>query len=71
MTQNEQIKQWLLQGHPISAASALARFGCARLAARINDLRNSGMVIDSWPVKSHGKRWAMYQAGKRGLPVVS
>jgi len=71
LTQNEQIKQWLLQGHPINAASALARFGCARLAARINDLRNSGMVIDSWLVKRGGKRWSMYQAGNRGFPVVS
>ena len=71
MTQNEQIKQWLLQGHPINAASALARFGCARLAARINDLKNSGVEITVQMVTRQGKRWAVYQAGKRGLPVVA
>ena len=55
MTQNEHIKQWLLQGHPITAASALARFGCARLAARINDLKNSGMEITAQVVTRQGK----------------
>ena len=71
MTQNERIKDWLLQGHQISAASALARFSCARLAARIKDLKNSGLEIQTTTVVRHGKRWAVYQAGKRGLPVVS
>jgi len=49
MTQAEQILDWLRQGRHITALEALREFGCFRLAARINELRNAGVDIRSVP----------------------
>ena len=44
-SQNEQIKEWLLEGKTLSSLEALNLFGCMRLASRIHDLRERGLNI--------------------------
>lgn len=45
-SQCKMIASWLMQGKSITFLEALNMFGCARLASRINDLKNRGMNID-------------------------
>ena len=45
MTQNQKIANYLNKGKAITPIDALNKFGCFRLAARISDLRNDGMLI--------------------------
>lgn len=45
MTQNEKILAYLKSGVRITQAEAFQMFGVARLASRINDLRNMGVNI--------------------------
>lgn len=45
-SQCKMIASWLMQGKSITSMEALNLFGCARLASRINDLKNRGMNID-------------------------
>ena len=60
-SQNKAIKAHLESGKPITALQALNEFGCFRLAARIKDLKDSGMLIDSvMKQDENGKRYAMY-----------
>lgn len=40
------IRRHLEAGNSITAAEALNAFGCFRLAARINDLSNAGLVVE-------------------------
>ena len=44
----------------ITPIDALRELGCFRLAARINDLRNSGYNIRTDTVKDGEKRYARY-----------
>lgn len=44
-TQKAQVKAWLEDGKSITPIEALNRWGCFRLAAVINRLRNDGMDI--------------------------
>ena len=63
MTQTQQIKRHLESGKPITPLTALSRYGCMRLASRVNDLRNEGMSIITRLVKRNGKRFAEYVKG--------
>ena len=45
MSQNKQIADYLNKGKKLTTLDALNKFGCFRLAARIADLRASGMNI--------------------------
>ena len=60
-TQAERILSALLAGESLTSLDALDRFGCSRLAARIEELRRAG-----WPVVSRlvetggGKRVSSY-----------
>jgi hypothetical protein len=45
MSQNKQIADYLNKGKKLTTLDALTKFGCFRLASRINDLRNDGMNI--------------------------
>lgn len=45
LSHGRQIRQWLEAGNTLTAIDAWKRFGCYRLGARINDLRNAGMKI--------------------------
>jgi len=59
-SQNKQIKAHLESGKPITALQALNEFGCLRLAARIKDLKDSGMIINKVMVTENSKRFAVY-----------
>ena len=62
MTQTERILQHLQDGGTVTALTALERFGCLRLAARIAELRASGVNITTTEVNDriNGKRYALY-----------
>ena len=64
MTQTQAIAAHLESGQSITPMQALRKFGCARLAARILDLRQAGYEIETKLVKrkSHGvtKTFARY-----------
>jgi len=59
-SQLSRIKEHLLKGCGISPLYALHKFGCFRLAPRILDLKNEGMVIETEMVQYDGKRFARY-----------
>lgn len=61
MSQNETIRAALLAGRAITPLEALQEFGCLRLAARISDLRRTGMDIECRHVTRNGKRFARYR----------
>ena len=60
-SQNKAIKAYLKNGNSITAIQALYLFKCYRLAARIKDLKDSGMLIDKVMKQGeNGKRYALY-----------
>lgn len=60
-SQNQLIKERLEKGFSISPAYAYKSFGCLRLAARINELRDHGMSIKTEMVTHGEKRFALYK----------
>lgn len=58
--QTKLIEKHLKNGKSITPIEALNLFGCFRLAARIADLRKSGMHIVTSYTEMDGKRWATY-----------
>ena len=62
-SQSKLIAEWLLCGCSITPLQALEQFGCFRLAARIHELRCSGMSIIEEDVVEDGKRYARYFIG--------
>lgn len=50
-----------LKRKQIDPMTALRRYGCLRLAARIDELRNQGYEIVSRLVERGGKRFAQYR----------
>ena len=62
-SQNQAILQYLQAGYALTQLDALRMFGCARLAARINDLRMRGAWILTETVVKDGKRFARYRMG--------
>lgn len=59
--QTKLIEKHLKNGKSITTIEALNLFGCFRLAARITDLRKSGMHIVTSYTERDGKRWATYR----------
>jgi hypothetical protein len=59
-TQNQQIHNYLIKGKSITPIIALNKFGCFRLAARINNLRKDGLNIATKIVTKNGKSYASY-----------
>lgn len=60
-SQNAQILAHLKTGGKITALSALEKFNCMRLSARIKDLRNRGHQISSEFIQvASGKRVKQY-----------
>lgn len=60
-SQNKAIKAHLEKGNSINAIQALEMFGCFRLAARIKDLKDTGMIIDKAMIANEkGKHYAVY-----------
>jgi hypothetical protein len=56
MSQNKQIADYLNKGKKLTTLDALTKFGCFRLASRINDLRNEGMHIVTKTIKLENKK---------------
>ena len=56
MSQNKQIADYLNKGKKLTTIDALNKFGCFRLASRINDLRNDGMKITTKIIKLENKK---------------
>ena len=50
----------LEKGRSITPIQALEKFGCFRLAARINDLRQAGLEIKTEMIEKAGKKFARY-----------
>ena len=69
-TQAERILAALLAGESLTSLDALERFGCARLASRISDLKQRGYPISSKLVETaSGKRVAQYRLAPGGPAV--
>ena len=63
--QSIQILAHLWAGKSITPLEALRDFGCARLAARIKELRDKGWNISTEYETTNGKRYARYRLGKK------
>jgi hypothetical protein len=61
--QNKAILRYLQKGKTLTGLQALRLFGCARLAARIYDIKHMGHKINKEMIKSRGKRIARYSLG--------
>jgi hypothetical protein len=61
MSASHKLESWLLNGKTITALQALNKWGCMRLSARINELRNAGFPILTDSVKQNGKIFARYR----------
>lgn len=60
-TQTKLIKAHLEDGKTINPMEALKSYGCFRLAARIKNLKDSGMTIEKeMRQDENGKRYAVY-----------
>jgi hypothetical protein len=65
MSQTTQILDMLKRG-PVTAMDALEQAGCFRLAARISDLRQQGVEIETETVTTTtGKHIAQYKLKER------
>jgi len=60
LTQNQQILDYLKSGKKITPLTALKKFGCFRLSARIFNLREQGNAIITKNVTRKGKTFAEY-----------
>lgn len=69
-SQNDQIKQWLLDGHSITALEALNRFRCFRLASRISDLKQQGLPIEKQMIDNGESRFALYYLPQEYLSTI-
>jgi hypothetical protein len=58
--QTTRILRYLKTGRGITPMSALTRFRCMRLAARIEELKDAGIRINSRMMNRSGKRFACY-----------
>lgn len=58
--QNDRIRMYLETGKSLTPMDALVRFNCFRLAARIKDLRDEGVAINSELVHKDGKKYSRY-----------
>jgi hypothetical protein len=68
MTQVEAILGYLRTGAELTPLDALQRFGCFRLAARINDLRKAGYpIVTRLQKTTTGKDIAAYRLEQEEL----
>lgn len=59
-SQNTKIFNYLATGKSLTPIQALNKFGCFRLASRINDLRKQGHIIFTDSVTKNKKTFASY-----------
>lgn len=60
MPQTQLIRKHLEWGRSISPLEALNLYSCMRLASRINDLKNEGMIIQCVMITQGKKKFAKY-----------
>lgn len=60
ISQKAEIQAWLERGHRITPIQALEKWGCFRLAARVAELREDGLEIDTSFQHKNGKVFASY-----------
>jgi hypothetical protein len=60
ISQKAEIQAWLERGHRITPMQALDKWGCFRLAARVAELREDGLEIDTSYQHKNGKVFASY-----------
>jgi hypothetical protein len=60
MSQRDAILAHLKAGNTITAIEALRRWGCFRLAARIEELRDAGYPIETTLLVDGERRFARY-----------
>ena len=65
--QGVKIVQYMKRHGCITALEAQQEFGCARLAARINDLRKLGFAITSTPVVFLNRDWVKTRIAQYSL----
>lgn len=65
-SQSDSILAHLLSGKPLTAMQALDKFGCFRLAARIDQLRKQWPITTEIKTKD-GKRFAVYRISLANL----
>lgn len=63
-SQEDKIYKLLMSGKSITPMDALRRFGVMRLGARIYDLREQGVKINTAIVKRRNRRYAEYSIPK-------
>ena len=68
-SQTQQIEKHLLKGGKLTPLLALSKFGCFRLSARINDLRNDGYPVETRMIVKNGKRIAEYSLDSSYLAI--
>jgi len=56
----DKLHDHLLNGNCITSIEALKKWGCFRLSARINELRNIGIPIVTETIRKNGKSFANY-----------
>lgn len=61
MDQVTQIKNHLFRYGTITPLQAMSKYGIMRLAARIYDLREAGLRIETETVTKGNKHWARYR----------
>jgi len=62
-SQTQRIFNHLCRGFKLTPLQALNKFGCLRLAARINDLKKLGIPVVSKMVYKDGVKFAQYSLG--------
>ena len=63
-TQAQKILSHLKRGWKITQSDAFHKYGCWRLASRINELRNAGFDIRTKMIEREGKKFAQYQLAR-------
>ena len=61
MSQNDQLLNYLKQGHSITQLEAVYSFNCFRLGARIHDLKAKGHNIESKRIDTGTKHFSRYR----------
>jgi hypothetical protein len=67
MSQKDQIFNHLKRHGHITPLEALNLYGCFRLAARVNDLRDEGHAIETDMIERNGKKLARYRYHSKGI----
>ena len=64
MNQTAAIRAALEAGQELTPLDALNRFGCFRLAARVDELRREGLAVETVTERQNGKRYARYRIAR-------